>query len=233
MIYGYIRVSTAKQDREHQKHGILEYANKNNMGHVEFVEETISSRKKLEDRDLSRLLNELKEGDILITGELSRIGRSIMEVMGIFQRLLEIGVMVHVIKGGFIIGGKDNKIQSSVLIFAFSLSAEIERELISQRTIEALANRKAKGLKLGRQKGAKVKSKLDSKEKEIIALLDKNIPVSSIAKIFNVARSTMIHFIKTRNLDISKPKDSLFNENNSADGGSSDAKNTKDTKMQD
>jgi len=231
MTYGYIRVSTAKQDKEHQKHGILEYANKHVMGHIEFVEETISSRKKLEDRDLNRLLNELKEGDILVTGELSRIGRSIMEVMGIFQRLLEIGVMVHVIKGGFVIGGKENQIQSSVLIFAFSLSAQIERELISQRTIEALANRKAKGLKLGRQKGAKVKSKLDGKEKEIIALLDKNIPVSSIAKIFNVARSTMIHYIKTRNLDITKTKDSLSSEANSKSGSSSDAENKEDTKL--
>jgi len=231
MTYGYIRVSTVKQDKEHQKHGILEYANKNNMGHVEFIEETISSRKKLEDRDLSRLLGELKKGDILITSELSRIGRSIMEVMGIFQRLLEIGVMVHVIKGGFVIGGQDNQIQSSVLIFAFSLSAQIERELISQRTKEALANRKAKGLKLGRQKGAKVKSKLDGKEKEIIALLDKNIPVSSISKIFNVARSTMIHYIKTRNLDITKTKNSLFAENNSTDRSSSNGENKENTKL--
>ena len=231
MTYGYIRVSTEKQDREHQKHEILEYANKNNIGHVEFVEETISSRKKLEDRDLSRLLNELKDGDILITGEVSRLGRSTMEVMEIFQRLLEIGVMVHIIKGGFIIGGKENQIQNSALIFAFSLSAKIERELISQRTIEALANRKAKGLKLGRPKGAKVKSKLDGKEKEIIALLDKKIPVSSIAKIFNVARSTMIHYIKTRNLDIRKSKDILFNESNSINGDLSDAENKKDTKI--
>lgn len=213
MTYGYIRVSTAQQNREHQKHGILEYANKKNLGHIEFIEETVSSRKKLEDRDLNRLLGELKKGDVLITGELSRIGRSIMEVMGIFQRLLEIDVMVHVIKGGFIIGGEENKIQSSVLIFAFSLSAEIERELISQRTKEALAHRKAKGFKLGRKKGAIVKSKLDGKEKEIIELLDKKIPVSSIAKIYNVARSTMINFIKTRKLDISKQEGSLFHEN--------------------
>ena len=86
-------------------------------------------------------------------------------------------------------------------------------------------------MKLGRQKGAKVKSKLDGKEKEIIALLDKNIPVSSIAKIFNVARSTMIHYIKTRNLDITKSKDSLFSESNSTNGGLSNAENKKDTKL--
>ena len=211
MVYGYIRVSTDKQDYENQKHGILEYLNKTKLGHCEFVEETISSRKKLEDRDLSRLINNLKEGDILVTSELSRLGRSILEIMSIFQTLTEKGVQTHIIKGGFVIGDPDNKIQSSVLVFAFGLSAEIERELISQRTKEALAQRKAKGVKLGRKKGAKVASKLDGKEREIIALLEKNIPVASIAKIFNVARSTMINFIKTRELDITKKDGSLFN----------------------
>jgi DNA invertase Pin-like site-specific DNA recombinase len=204
MVYGYIRVSTDKQDYSNQKHGILEYANKQKLGHVEFVEETISSRKKLEDRDLYRLIQNLKEGDILITSELSRIGRSILEVMSIFQTLTDIGVQTHVIKGGFVIGGTENKIQSSVLVFAFGLAAEIERELISQRTKEALSKRKRDGVKLGRKKGAIVKSKLDGKEEEIKALLDKNIPVSSIAKIFNVARTTMTHFIKSRGLKDAK-----------------------------
>jgi putative DNA-invertase from lambdoid prophage Rac len=204
MTYGYIRVSTEKQDFNNQKHGILEYANKHNLGHIEFIEETISSRKKVEHRDISRLISNLKDGDIIITSELSRIGRSLMEIMSIFQNLMEIGVTVHIIKGNFIIGGDENKIQSSVLIFAFGLAAEIERDLISQRTKEALAVRKAKGIVLGRKKGAIVKSKLDGKEKDIISLLEKKIPVASIAKIHSVARSTMINFIKSRKLDITK-----------------------------
>jgi DNA invertase Pin-like site-specific DNA recombinase len=211
MVYGYIRVSTDKQDYENQKHGILEYLNKQKFGHCEFVEETISSRKKLSERDLSRLIDNLKENDVIVTSELSRLGRSILEVMSIFQILAEKGIQTHIIKGGFVIGDPANKIQSSVLVFAFGLAGEIERELISQRTKEALAYRKSKGMTLGRKKGAKIASKLDGNEKEIIALLDKNIPVASIAKIFNVARSTMINFIKTRKLDITKDKTNVGN----------------------
>ena len=217
MTYGYIRVSTEKQDYQNQKHGILEYINKHELGHTEFIEETISSRKKYGDRDISRLITSMKSGDILVTSELSRIGRSILEVMSIFQTLAEKGIQTHIIKGGFVIGGDDNKIQSSVLVFAFGLAAEIERELISQRTKEALAVRKARGVKLGRQKGAKVASKLDGKEEVIVALLDKKIPVASIAKMFDVARSTMINFIKTRKLDITKDDGSIFNPKNSGD----------------
>ena len=212
MVYGYIRVSTDKQEYANQKHGILEYANKNKLGNVEFIEETISSRKKLESRDLFKLMQNLKSGDILLVSELSRLGRSIMEIMTIFKELTEKGVQTHIIKSGFIIGGDENKIQSSVLVFAFGLSAEIERELISQRTKEALARKKKEGVKLGRKKGAKVKSKLDGKESEIVALLEKKIPVATIAKIYNVARSTLINFIKSRKLDIYKDKESIFNE---------------------
>jgi len=220
MIYGYIRVSTAKQDYENQKHGILEYTNLKKLGHCEFVEETISSRKKYEDRDLSRLIKEMKEGDILVVSELSRIGRSIMEIMSIFKTLVEKKIAVHIIKSGFIIGEEKDKIQSSVLIFAFGLSAEIERELISQRTKEALSSRRSqiekngffinksgeKIYNLGRQKGTKIASKLDGKEKSISELLEKGVNVSSIAKINDVARSTMINFIKSRGLKSEKTK---------------------------
>jgi len=201
MIYGYIRVSTEKQDYENQRHGILNYVNIKQLGHIEFSEETISSRKKFEDRDLSRLITSMKDGDTLIVSELSRIGRSILEVMSIFQTLMERKIAVHIIKGGFIIGDDENKIQSSVLVFAFGLSAEIERELISQRTKEALAVRKANGMTLGRKKGAIVKSKLDGKEDNIRELLSKKVAVASIAKIHDVARTTMINFIKSRKLN--------------------------------
>ena len=200
MVYGYIRVSTDKQDYDNQKHGILEYCNRLKISPIEFVTETISSRVKLEERDINRLLGDLKEGDILVTSELSRLGRSILEVMTIFKSLTERGVTTHIIKGGFVINGTDNKIQSCVLIFAFGLSAEIERELISQRTKEALQRRKSEGVVLGRKKGAVIKSKLDGKEEQIIDLVSKGVPVASIAKIFGCARGTLVNFIASRKI---------------------------------
>lgn len=200
MTYGYIRVSTEKQDFDNQKHGILHFANEKKLGNVDFVEETISSRKKLEERQIWELINTMEEGDTLIVSELSRLGRSTMEIMTIFKHLAEKNIRTYVIKGGFEIGDPANKIQSSVLIFAFGLAAEIERELISQRTKEALAVKKASGVKLGRPVGTKVKSKLDGKEDAIKELLEKHIPVASIAKIFGVARTTMVNFIGSREL---------------------------------
>lgn len=200
MTYGYIRVSTDKQDLENQKHEVLNYSNTKKLGNVEFIEETISTRIALEKRKIWELIRLLKEDDVLVVSELSRLGRSTMEVMTIFKYLAEKNISTHIIKGNFIIGDPDNKIQSTVLIFAFSLAAEIERELISSRTKEALARKKAEGITLGRPKGSISKSKLDGNEKEIIELLDKKIPVASIAKILSVSRTTMNHFIKSRKL---------------------------------
>jgi len=200
MIYGYIRVSTDQQDYNNQKHGILEYLNQKRMGHCEFVEETISTRKKFEERDLSRLIAKMQPGDILVTSELSRLGRSILEVMTIFKILAEKNIETHIIKGGFVIGGNEDKIKSSVLVFAFGLAAEIERELISQRTKEALARRKAEGKRLGRQPGQTVKSILDPKYDQIYELLKKGVSVSSIAKILECSQTTLRNFIKSRKI---------------------------------
>jgi len=212
MIYGYIRVSTERQDYNNQKHGILEYANKNGLGQIEFIEETISSRKKYTDRDLSNLVDRLKPNDILIVSELSRIGRSLMEVMSIFASLTEKKITTHIVKGQWVIGDPKDDIYSSVLIFAFGLAGQIERDLISQRTKEALALRKAQGYTLGRKKGAIIKSKLDGSETHIIELLKKRVSVASIAKIHSVARTTMVNFIRSRKLmeevnDVSDTKD--------------------------
>ncbi len=202
MVYGYIRVSTEKQDLENQKHEILTYSNKKRIGNIDFVEETISTRVNLEKRKLWDLIQKLNKGDTLIVSELSRLGRSTMEIMIIFKELASKEIKTLVIKGGFEIGDPENKIQSTVLIFAFGLAAEIERELISSRTKEALARKKAEGVILGRPKGSLSHSKLDGRENEIKLLLDKKVPVASIAKILEVSRTTMTNFIKTRKLTI-------------------------------
>jgi len=199
--YGYIRVSTEKQDYQNQKYGILEYANANNINDVEFIEETISSRKKLEDRLIWDLVNNrLGENDILITSELSRFGRSTLEVMHLFKLMTERKIKAHVIKNNIKLNEDENKITNQVLIFAFGLAAEIERDLISSRTKEALALRKAKGVKLGRKPGQQVKSKLDDKKDEIIDLLSKGVNITAISKIFECGRTTMDHYIISRKL---------------------------------
>ena len=200
-VYGYIRVSTEKQDYENQKFGILEYANKNNLNNVIFIEETISSRKKLEKRRIWTLINDtLQENDILITSELSRFGRSTLEVMYISKLLTEKKIKAHIIKNNIKLNEEENKIANQVLIFAFGLAAEIESDLISARTREALAKRKANGKTLGRKKGGFNKSKLDDKRDLIIDYLKKGINISAIAKICDCGRTTMHHYIKSRKL---------------------------------
>jgi DNA invertase Pin-like site-specific DNA recombinase len=200
--YGYIRVSTTKQDYENQKFGILEYANKKGIHNIEFIEETISTKKKLEDREIFTLVNKtLKENDILITTELSRLGRSTLEVMQLFKILTEKNIKAHIIKNSITLGEDDNKIVNQVLIFAFGLAAEIERDLISSRTKEALARKKADGFKLGRKKGTLVKSKLDAKKEEIKEMISKGVNVTNLAKIFDCGRTTMDHYVKSRELN--------------------------------
>lgn len=151
MIYAYIRVSTDKQSEENQRFNILKYADAQKITIDKWAEETVSSRRKLIDRLLGRTLEQLAENDILIVSELSRLGRNLMEVMSILHTCMDRDVKVHTIKEQYELG---NNINSKVLAFAFSLSAEIERQLISQRTKEALARKKSEGKQLGRSKGS-------------------------------------------------------------------------------
>jgi len=200
-IWGYIRVSTDKQDRDNQKHGILDFANRNSLMPVEFVEETISSRKKLEERKIWQLLGQMEEGDVLITSEISRLGRSVAEIMRIFTILVEKNITTHIIKGRYKIGGGENKLQSTVLIFAFGLAAEIERELISQRTKEALRRKKAEGVKLGRPIGATGGGKLQEQKEKIVELLEKGLTKTDIAKLIGCHRNSLVKFCKREGLE--------------------------------
>lgn len=193
MIYGYVRVSCVKQTIEHQEFEIKEYAAKNGIHIDNWVEETISSRKSLKQRKLGQLLDNLHDGDIIIACEISRLGRSLLEVMGILQICLTKNCQVITIKENYHLG---NDIQSQVLAFAFGLSAQIERNLISQRTKMSLDNLKASGKRLGRPFGAEAKKlKLSKNAKKIKELLDKNIPKAQIARLMGVQKMTLRRFI--------------------------------------
>ncbi len=193
-VIAYIRKSTDKQSFEHQEYEIEQYAQKHNLKIDRWVEESISSRKELKKRQLGKLLEELQEGDVLLTTEISRLGRSLLEVMGILQTCLEKNCQVITIKENYHLG---NDIQSQVLGFAFSLSAQIERNLISQRTKMSLDNIKASGKKLGRPFGAESKRlKLSKNTKRIRDLLDKKVPKAQIARIMGVQKITLRRFIK-------------------------------------
>lgn len=195
MIYGYIRVSTDKQTTENQRFEITNFASEKAMDIEEWIEETVSATKKLNDRKFGALLNRIGKNDILIVTELSRLGRNLMQIMSILHTCMEKEAKVFTIKERYELG---NNINSKVLAFAFGLSAEIERNLISQRTKEALARKKAEGVILGRPKGSKSKThKLTGKENDIKALLDKKISKSAIARILGVHRLTVADFIKS------------------------------------
>jgi DNA invertase Pin-like site-specific DNA recombinase len=196
MTYGYIRVSTDKQTVDNQRFEIERFCSKNSLKIEQWIEETISGTKLPEKRLLGPLLAEVKKDDLIVCSELSRLGRSLFMIMSILNHLMLIGVRVWTIKDNYRLG--DN-IQSKVLAFAFGLSAEIERDLISQRTKEALARRRSEGVVLGRPYGRKSSHvKLSGHEKEIHILLKKNTSKSAIGRIFGVTRMTVDKFLKER-----------------------------------
>lgn len=194
MIYGYIRVSTDKQTVENQRFEISRFCTQNEFIVDKWIEETISGSKDIKDRKLGSLLKKMQKTDVLICSELSRLGRNLLMIMGILNECMNRDIQVWTIKDNYRLG---NDINSKVLAFAFGLSAEIERNLISQRTKEALARKRAEGVILGRPKGRKSsKTKLTGQEKQIEELLKKRISYSGIARILNVNRFTVSSFVK-------------------------------------
>ncbi len=197
MIYGYIRVSTDKQTVENQKYEINEFCRKNDLVVNQWIEEVISGTKKLSDRKLDKLIKKMKKNDILICSELSRLGRNLLMIMSLLNECMNRDLQIWTIKDNYQLG---SDINSKVLAFAFGLSAEIERNLISQRTKEALARKRSEGLILGRPKGSKSKlKKLSGKEDDIRSMLNKKMSKSAIARKLNVNRFTLDKFIKEMN----------------------------------
>lgn len=195
----YLRVSTGKQDLDSQRLAILDYARSHNIKVNNFWTVQVSSRKSTKERRVDALVEELESGDMLIVSELSRLGRSLGQIIQLVDRLVRDQVKLIAIKENICLNAKQD-LQSKVMVALFGLFAEIERDLISERTKQALAAAKARGRILGRPKGALGKSKLDGKEEEIKTLLAKKVSKSSIAKIVGVSRTALYSFIESRGL---------------------------------
>ncbi|MFH1428407.1 MAG: recombinase family protein [Candidatus Margulisiibacteriota bacterium] len=195
----YIRVSTDKQDLNNQKLTILDYAHKNKLQIDNFIEIQMSSQKSKKERKIDQLLAELAPGYTLVVSELSRLGRSLGEIIYIVNELTRQEIKLIAIKENINFRGKQD-MQTKIMVAMFGLFAEIERDLISERTKQALAAVRAKGKKLGRPKGSIGKSRLDGREEEIKLLLGKKVSKSSIAKIMDISRPALYRFIETRNL---------------------------------
>lgn len=196
MIYGYIRISTDKQTIENQRFEITKFCTEKNLQVDKWISETISGTKEVDKRRLGKLLKGVREGDIIICSEISRLGRSLFMIMSVLNHCMEIGAKVWTIKDNYRLG---DDITSKVLAFAFGISAEIERKLISQRTKEALARKKSEGVKLGRPKGPG-KRLLDGKEKHIKAMLDAGLSKVQVAKVYGIHVSTLHEFLTVKEL---------------------------------
>ena len=199
-IIGYVRVSTARQDADNQRHEILEHVNKNHLHVDDFIEAEMSSRKDKKQRRITELMETLEPGDTLIVSELSRLGRSTSEVIDIVNELIAKEIEFIAIKQGLNIVGKHD-MQSKVMVTMFSLFAELERDIISERTRSALAAKKAGGKKLGKPKGTLQESKLDPHQEQIKEFLKHGVAKSAIARMLGTSRTNLASYIQTRDLE--------------------------------
>ncbi|MGK0365262.1 MAG: DNA invertase Pin-like site-specific DNA recombinase [Saprospiraceae bacterium] len=192
----YLRISTTDQDIEKNKADILHLANNKKLGQVQFIEETVSGTVSWKKRKIAPIIEQLQKGDNLIVSELSRIGRSMLEIMQVLSIALEKGIHIYAIKGDWKL---DDSLQSKIMAMVFSMAAEIERDLISKRTKEALRAKKAAGVKLGRPKGTG-KSKLDQYRVEIEALLNNGSTQKFIAQKYGTTEANFSLWMKKHGL---------------------------------
>lgn len=192
----YLRISTVDQDIEKNKSDILKLANEKRLGYVEFIEEQISGKVSWRNRKIFAIINEAKKDDVIIVSELSRLGRSMLEIMEILSIATHKQLKIYSVKGDWHL---DGSIQSKVMAMVFSMASEIERDLISSRTKEALRFKKENGIKLGRPKGPG-KSKLDKFKPEIEALLSNGSTQKFIANRYNTTEANLYNWMKRHNL---------------------------------
>lgn len=199
----YLRVSTTYQDVEKNKSDILHFANEKGLGKVEWIEEQASGRISWRKREIAQVMEVLQSGENLIVSELSRLGRSMLECMEILSIASQKQINIYAVKGNWQL---DQSIQSKILAMAFAMASEIERDLISQRTKEALAAKKRAGIKLGRPRGSGT-SKLDKHRPEIEALLETGSTQRYIASRFNTTESNFSRWMKKHRLTRKKQSD--------------------------
>lgn len=197
----YLRVSTIDQDIEKNKAAILTLANQKVLGHVQFVEEKVSGKISWKKRKIADILDTAQRGDNVIVSELSRLGRSMLECMEILSIATQKGINIYAVKGDWQL---TNSIQSKIVAMAFSMASEIERDLISKRTREALLVKKQNGMKLGRPKGIG-KSKLDPFRIEIEALLTNGATQKFIANRYHTTEANLHHWMKMHVVRKTKP----------------------------
>jgi DNA invertase Pin-like site-specific DNA recombinase len=197
-VIGYLRVSTMSQDLEKNKADILTYANDHKLGNVDFIEEVVSGKVSWKRRRIKEVIDRLSKDDWIIVPELSRLGRSMLEIMEIISEAKQKEINIYAIKNNWALNGT---IEGKILLMVFSMASEIERDLISARTKEGLRVIKASGVKLGRPKG-KGKSKLDPHRDEIIALLKDGVPKKVVARRYGTAIVNLYNWILKNKLDV-------------------------------
>jgi DNA invertase Pin-like site-specific DNA recombinase len=198
----YLRVSTDDQDTEKNKADVLKFSNNRNFGKVHFVEEKVSGTKSWKERKIKEIIDDMKEGDRLIVPELSRLGRSMLEIMEILAVAKEKGIHIYDVKNNWALNGS---IESKVMAMVFSIASEIERDLISKRTVEGLRAARAKGKQLGRPRGPG-KSKLDKNKEEIISLIKTGSTQVYIAKKYRTSQPNLYNWLKKNKLQDIMPE---------------------------
>lgn len=204
-VFAYYRVSTDKQDFESQKIGVVEYAQRAGLTiDKEIIDDGVSGTVKACKRNLGKLLVEMKYGDTVITSELSRLGRSTMDVLDTCQKFADRGVNCYLVKQGMTL---DRSPMGKLMTAIFSAFAEMERDLISMRTKEGLARKKAQGVKLGRAIGQKnIKHWWDGRETEIMMALQMNTSIRRAAKELNTSATALHTWVKENNITINKSR---------------------------
>jgi DNA invertase Pin-like site-specific DNA recombinase len=195
--FAYLRVSTSKQDTNNQKVGVMEYANQHHFAPLTIIEDTASGKLPWQERQIGKALDKAKAGDVIIAAEISRLGRSTLQVLEILAEAANKEVSVHIAKNKLVM---DGSMQSTITATILGLAAQIEREFISTRTKEALAKCKAEGKKLGRPEGIANHLKLDGRKEEIERYLKIGINKVDIAKLAECSPATLYKWLKRNNL---------------------------------